>query len=125
MSGRKAGVTREDVVEHCVTKPGAYLDEPWEDQTVVKVGGKIFAFLGAEGGETVGLKCGVNRDEADEWLEDFPDDASVMPYLGRSGWNTLAIGGAISTDDLLGAIDASYDLVVSKLPKINRPVSSR
>ena len=49
---------------------------------VAKVGPKIFAFMGAD---TVGLKCGATREEADEWLARFPDDASVMPYIGRSG----------------------------------------
>ena len=46
----------------------------------------------------MGVKCGADREEADEWLTRFPDDASVMPYIGRSGWNTLRIGGAIPDD---------------------------
>ena len=61
------------------------------------------------------------REEADEWLARFPDDASVMPYIGRSGWNTLRIGGAIPDEDLLEAVDASYDTVVAKLPRRERP----
>jgi predicted DNA-binding protein (MmcQ/YjbR family) len=44
-----------------------------------------------------------------------------MPYIGRSGWNTLRIGGAIGDDELMEAIDASYAAVVSKLPKKDRP----
>ena len=47
---------------------------------------------------------------------------SVMPYIGRSGWNTLRTDGAIPDDDLLDAIDWSYDTVVAKLPKKDRPV---
>jgi predicted DNA-binding protein (MmcQ/YjbR family) len=45
----------------------------------------------------------------------------VMPYIGRSGWNTLNVGGAISDDELREAVDASYDMVVSKLAKKDRP----
>jgi hypothetical protein len=30
-----------------------------------------------------------------------------MAYIGRSGWNSLRIGGAIPDDELLEAIDAS------------------
>ena len=82
------------------------------------MGDKIFAFLGSE---SVGLKCGANRTEADEWLLQYPDDASVMPYIGRSGWNTLRLGGAIPDDELREAVDASYDTVVAKLPKKHRP----
>ena len=54
----------------------------------------------------------------------YPDDASVMAYIGRSGWNTLRIGGAIGDDELLEAVDASYDAIVSKLPKKDRPGQS-
>jgi predicted DNA-binding protein (MmcQ/YjbR family) len=108
---------------HCLAKPGAWPDNPWDhDHPVIKVGpgeaGKIFAFLGGTG---VGVKGGPSRDAADEWLDRFPDDASVMRYIGRSGWNDLAFGGTIPDDDLLEAVDESYRLVVSKLPKKHRP----
>jgi predicted DNA-binding protein (MmcQ/YjbR family) len=111
-------VSPEELRKHCLTKPGAWPDEPWEGDTVAKVGPKIFAFLGAE---SVGLKCGGSRDQADEWLARYPDDASVMAYIGRSGWNTLRLGGAIPDDEILDAVDASYDAVVAKLPKKHRP----
>ena len=103
---------------YCLAKPGAWADQPWEGDHVAKVGDKIFAFLGAD---SVGLKCGATRDEADEWLLQFPDDATVMAYIGRSGWNTLKLGGAIPDDELRDAVDASYDAVVAKLPKSKRP----
>jgi predicted DNA-binding protein (MmcQ/YjbR family) len=109
---------------HCLAKPGAWQDEPWESDVVVKVGSKIFVFLGSEPGSTIGVKCGQTREVADEWLLRYPDDASVMAYIGRSGWNSLRIGGAIPDDELLEAVDASYDTVVSKLPKKDRPVGS-
>ena len=114
-------MTSEQLLAYCLAKPGAWQDEPWDGDVVAKVGGKIFAFLGAVPVTSVGLKCGPNRDVADEWLKRYPDDASVMAYIGRSGWNTLRIGGAIPDDELLEAIDASYEAVVAKLPKKDRP----
>jgi predicted DNA-binding protein (MmcQ/YjbR family) len=88
---------------------------------VVKVGegerGKIFAFLGAD---SVGVKGGTTREVADEWLDRYPDAASVMRYIGRSGWNTLAYDG-IPDEELLEAIDESYRLVLEKMPKKDRP----
>jgi predicted DNA-binding protein (MmcQ/YjbR family) len=114
-------MTRQELLAYCLAKPGAWQDEPWEDDVVVKVGSKIFAFLGSEPGPAVGLKCGATREAADEWLLRYPGDASVMAYIGRSGWNTLRAGGAIPDDELLEAIDASYDAVVAKLPKKDRP----
>ncbi len=44
-----------------------------------------------------------------------------MAYIGRSGWNTLRIGGAIPGDELTEAVGASYSAVVSKLPGKDRP----
>ncbi|MEJ3749857.1 MmcQ/YjbR family DNA-binding protein [Actinomycetes bacterium KLBMP 9797] len=114
-------MTRAEALAYCLAKPGAWQDEPWEGDVVTKVGPKIFAFFGSGADQTVGLKCGPNRDVANEWLDRYPDDASVMAYIGRSGWNTLRLGGAIPDDELVEAIDASYDAVVSKLPKKDRP----
>jgi predicted DNA-binding protein (MmcQ/YjbR family) len=114
-------VTRAELLAYCLAKAGAWQDEPWEGDVVVKVGSKIFAFLGSDDGSSVGLKCGPNRELADEWLARYPDDASVMAYIGRSGWNSLRAGGAIPADELAEAIDASYDAVVAKLPKKDRP----
>jgi predicted DNA-binding protein (MmcQ/YjbR family) len=111
-------VDGDELRDYCLAKPGAWLDQPWEGDHVAKVGSKIFAFLGSD---SVGLKCGATREEADEWLRAYPQDARVMAYIGRSGWNTLRSGGAIPDDELFEAIDLSYDTVVSKLPKKERP----
>jgi predicted DNA-binding protein (MmcQ/YjbR family) len=107
---------------HCLAKPGAWPDNPWDhEHPVIKVGpgerGKIFAFLGAH---DVGVKGGASREVADEWLDRHPGAATVMRYIGRSGWNTLAFDG-IPDDELLEAVDESYRLVIAKLPKKDRP----
>jgi predicted DNA-binding protein (MmcQ/YjbR family) len=117
-------VTWNELLAYCLAKPGAWQDEPWEGDVVAKVGQKIFAFLGSGPGISVGLKCGATREVADEWLQRYPDDARVMPYIGRSGWNTLRADGSIPRAELLEAIDASYEAVVSKLPKKDRPPAS-
>lgn len=111
-------LTAGDVLDHCLGKPGAWQDEPWEGDVVAKVGDKIFAFLGSG---SVGLKCGALRAEADEWIRQYPADAHVMAYIGRFGWNTLDLGGTIPDDEVLEAVDASYEQVVAKLPRGKRP----
>ena len=114
-------MTRDDALAYCLAKPGAWQDEPWEGDVVVKVGGRIFAFLGSPGGESVGVKCAATREEANEWLLRYPDEASVMPYIGRHGWNTLRLDGRIPAAELLEALDVSYTNVCSKLPRRERP----
>ena len=118
-------LTYRKLLAYCLAKPGAWQDQPWESDLVVKVGPKIFAFLGREPGRgeraSIGVKCGANRDVADEWLHRYPEDARASAYIGRSGWNTLRVGGAIPDDELLEAVDASYDAVVAKLPRKDRP----
>jgi predicted DNA-binding protein (MmcQ/YjbR family) len=111
-------VRPEELRAYALAKPGAWPDSPWEGDHVAKVADKIFAFLG-EG--SLGVKCGGSREEADEWLHRFPDDASVMAYIGRHGWNTLRTDGAIPGEELLEAVDRSYSLVVTRLPRRRRP----
>ena len=72
---------------YCLSKPGAWTDFPWDhDFPVVKVGegerGKIFAFLGSD---SVGVKGGPTREVADEWLDRYPDAATVMRYRKETG----------------------------------------
>jgi len=114
-------MTRDELLAYCVAKPGAWPDEPWEGDVVVKVGPKIFAFIGAPGGDTVGVKCAPTREAADEWLHRYPADATASAYIGRSGWNRLRYAGAIPGDEILEAVDESYRWVVAKLPRKDRP----
>jgi predicted DNA-binding protein (MmcQ/YjbR family) len=106
------------LLNYCLAKPGAYPDEPWEGDVVAKVGGKIFAFTHED---SVGLKCGRNREEADEWVAQFPADVTVMPYIGRFGWNSVRIGGKVPDGEIKELVDASYDAIVAKLPRAKRP----
>jgi predicted DNA-binding protein (MmcQ/YjbR family) len=107
------------LLKYCLAKPGAFPDEPWEGDVVAKVGGKIFAFVGD--GKSVGLKCGKTRDDADELIDRFPEDVTSMAYIGRFGWNSVLVGGAIPDDEVFELVDASYDAIVAKLPKAKRP----
>jgi predicted DNA-binding protein (MmcQ/YjbR family) len=110
----------ERLLQYCLGKPGAWPDQPWEDDTVVKVADRIFAFLGGPGSTSVGLKCG-SRDEADGLITRYPDDVTVMPYLGRYGWNSVRIAGTIPDGEVLELVDESYDDIVRRLPRSKRP----
>jgi predicted DNA-binding protein (MmcQ/YjbR family) len=111
-------VSRTRWLDYCLSKPGAWQDEPWEGDVVAKVGKKIFAFLGNE--TAIGLKCG-DRETADLLLDRYSGAASKMAYIGKHGWNTFQLNGTIPPDEIKDMIDTSYNLIVAKLPKSKRP----
>jgi predicted DNA-binding protein (MmcQ/YjbR family) len=111
-------VSRTRWLDYCLAKPGAWQDEPWEGDVVAKVGNKIFAFLGNE--TAIGLKCG-DRETADLVLDRYQGAASKMAYIGKHGWNTFQLDGTIAPDEIKDLIDTSYNLIVAKLPKSERP----
>lgn len=114
-------MTRAEIVAYCLAKPGAWLDEPWDGDEVAKVGEKIFAFFGAPDGPVrVGLKCGRTAEEAGELRARFPHHVTVSAYTGRYGWNTVDAAG-VPDDELREWVDASYDAVVSRVPRRQRP----
>ena len=81
-------VTWDELLTHCLAKPGAWQDEPWDGDGVAKVSSKIFAFLGSPSASAVGVKCGRNREDADEWLLRYPgatpdDLRRSMPAIGE------------------------------------------
>ena len=112
---------RADLVAYCLAKPGAWADQPWENDTVIKVADKIFAFVGADDATTVGLKCGRDSEAAREWRDRYPGAVTVSAYIGRYGWNRLAIDAAISDEEIREAVDDSYADIVARLPKSKRP----
>ena len=111
-----------DWVSYCLAKPGAWPDEPWEDDLVAKVGDKIFAFLGGVHGSApaIGLKCG-DRETADLLVERYPGAVAKSPYVGKHGWNIITLDGTIPDDEVAELVDTSYALVLAKLPKKDRP----
>jgi predicted DNA-binding protein (MmcQ/YjbR family) len=116
-------VKRAAAVEYCLGLPGAYLDHPWgEEDSVVKVGGKIFAFLGAvDGPLQVAVKNTPERVE--EWRARYPAHIGPGPYLKKTLWNLVRTTGRGSPtdEDVRELIDDSYALVVASLPKAKRP----
>ena len=111
----------DEIVGYCLAKPGAEETYPWGDEElVVKVGGKGFAFIGLGSG-TVSVKCGRDAAEAVEWRDRYPDGITISAYVGRFGWNTVDWTGPVPDDEIRELIDASYDTAVAALPRSRRP----
>lgn len=115
-------MTHDDLVAHCLTKPGAYLDHPWsEEAAVVKVGGKIFCFLGGAT-EAPGFAAKNTRDAIQEWRARYPDHIGTGPYLNKELWSRVDLSkGGPDVDEVHELIDDSYDLIIASLPRSKRP----
>jgi predicted DNA-binding protein (MmcQ/YjbR family) len=114
---------RSELLAYCLTKPGAWLDEPWPGDEVVKVADKIFAFFGATGSAepSVTIKCGRNADEGRELRDQYPGSVTLSRYIGHRGWNSVRLDGTICRDELEELVSSSYEAIVGKLPKSRRP----
>jgi predicted DNA-binding protein (MmcQ/YjbR family) len=119
-------MTRSELLAYCLSKPGAWRDEPWPGDEVAKVAEKIFVFLGSADADppVMMVKCGRNADEARELRDQYPGLATIAPYVGRSGWNSVRLEGTIPDEEVRELVDASYGTVVSALPKRRRPPSA-
>jgi predicted DNA-binding protein (MmcQ/YjbR family) len=92
--------------ERALSFPGAWEDDPWGD-SVIKVGKKIFVFLGDE---TLTLKLA----EAHAAAMSVPG-AKPTPYgLGKAGWVTIPLAGAPPADILCDWLEESYRLIAPK-----------
>jgi predicted DNA-binding protein (MmcQ/YjbR family) len=114
-------MTWEELVVHGLGKPGAWADEPWEGDQVVKVGKKIFLFCGSPDSDPHTLTVRCPPGEVEAWRQRYPESIGPAPYLGARAWNRVVLDGSVPEDDLLTLVDDSYDSVVAGLPKRDRP----
>ena len=72
---------------------------------------------------TRGTKSNATSPEksAAELRHRYPDHVTVMPYIGRHGWNSVRVDGTIPEEELREIVDESYEAIVAKLPKRLRP----
>ena len=110
-------MTRDLVNTICAAFPGAEVSDPWGGgHDAWKVGGKMFACIGAEGGG-VSVKT-EDVDSATLLIE--VGRAVKAPYFHRS-WVRLPFerieDGEIRADELRDRLQTSYRIVRSKLTK--------
>ena len=102
----------DQVRRHALTYPGAHEDHPW-GETVVKVDGKVFAFLGHPNSPP-GLSVKLPRTGNDALM--LPVCTPTGYGLGRGGWVTarFAPDDRPPLDMLLAWLDESYRAVAKK-----------
>lgn len=106
-------MTREFVNRHCASLPGAEHSDPWGGgHDAWKVGGKMFALVGAEESNGVNVKC-PDVETAELLIE--IGKAQRAKYLHRS-WVRVP-WGAMDEGELRHRLDSSYRLIRAGLTK--------
>jgi predicted DNA-binding protein (MmcQ/YjbR family) len=102
---------RDKLLAFALTLPETFQDQPWEDDVVVKVRGKIFVFLGPEGWKQATVKLAESHAHALSL-----DGAKEAGYgLGKSGWVTVPMhGGGVTIALLRDWVEESYRIVAPK-----------
>lgn len=114
-------MTRQELIDFCLTFPAAYEDYPFDNiagagvWTVMRHGTnkKSFALIYERNGKLcVNLKC--EPLEADFLRQVFVD---VIPayHMNKVHWNTIILGGDVPENELKWMISRSYDLIKPKM----------
>ncbi len=98
----------------CRALPGVTMDILWGDDSVYKVGGRMFSALGPSG--DVSLKV---SDIAYEALVESCA-ARPAPYLARAKWVRFESLAALNDDEVLGWLSQAHALVAAKLTRARR-----
>ncbi|HZE40394.1 MAG TPA: MmcQ/YjbR family DNA-binding protein [Stackebrandtia sp.] len=100
--------THAEIRRFALSLPEAWSDTPWEDDEVVKVRKKIFAFLGGPESTTLTVKLREAHGHAMSI-----DGAKPAGYgLGRSGWVVVPVDAdGVDADLLRDWVEESYRTV--------------
>ena len=105
-------MTRPGFEAFVLTLPKVTLVRQWRDDSVAKVGGKIFALLDRDPGE-VWLKV---SDMAYELLTEL-DGVRPAPYFARAGWVAISAASPLSGDEVEAYIREAHRIVAAKLTR--------
>ena len=116
-------MTRQEIIEFCLTLPAVYEDYPFDSMTDDGVwtvmrhrtNKKSFVFIYERNGKLcLNLKC--DPFEADFLRQAFNDIAPVY-HMNKMHWNTIKLGGDAPYDELRRIIELIYDLIKPKIKK--------
>ncbi len=105
----------EEVRSYCLTLPGATEDMPYgPDWVVFRIEGKIFLHISLER-RLIAIKLLPERGME---LRDKYDAVTPAWHMNKKHWNDIVIENTFPDRLIHRWIRESYELVLSKLPKI-------
>jgi len=111
----------DELRDYCLSRKAATEDFPFDEHTLVfKVMNKVFALTNLkkweEGDHSINLKC--DPEKAINLREKYPEEIYGGYHMNKKHWNTVILNGShLTSKNIQGFINHSYELVVSKLTK--------
>jgi predicted DNA-binding protein (MmcQ/YjbR family) len=105
-------MTRTGFEAFILTLPKATLVRQWRDDSVAKIGGKVFALLDRDPGE-VWLKV---SDMAYELLTELPG-VRPAPYFARAGWVAISVASPLTGAEVEAYVAEAHRIVAGKLTR--------
>jgi predicted DNA-binding protein (MmcQ/YjbR family) len=102
------------VREYCLSLSHTTEKIQWQDDLVLKVGGKMYAVVALEPGDHwLSLKC------SSEEFADLVERPGIIPapYLARARWVALETEDALPRVEIERLLRQAHDLIFAKLPK--------
>ncbi|MDR3086041.1 MAG: MmcQ/YjbR family DNA-binding protein [Christensenellaceae bacterium] len=119
-------LSREEILEYCLKKPGAYLDFPFGPiypvvklQAPSQAKGRMFAQPFALRGQPL-LTLNCSPAAADFYRSVYPGSVTRgyhCPPVQQPHFNTVSLLGAVPDGEILVMIDEAFSVVLGKLPK--------
>jgi len=100
----------------CLALPHATEDVQWEHNLLFRIAGKMFCIANLEPGMSptkIAFKC--SPEKFAELVE--IEGIIPAPYMARNHWVAMIEMGALRQPEIRELIQASYQLILEKLPK--------
>lgn len=109
-----------EIIDYCLTKPGAYIDYPFgPDTVVIKVEKRIFAqVFKLKDEDKLTLNCDAVTGQF--YRDLYPGVITRgyhCPSVQQPYFNTIPLDGVVPDDMLIEMVCHSYKTVTGKLPK--------
>jgi predicted DNA-binding protein (MmcQ/YjbR family) len=113
-------LTPEAFETACLALPAATLSVQWGESRVFKVGGKMFAVLGLNGGD--GGPPAYSFKASDMAFELLVEHglARPAPYLQRAKWVRLLDAEALPDHDLAAYLAQAHAIIAARLTRVQK-----